>query len=55
MVGFLVAYTVIAGLASNSLASWSVRLGLAESWFATFRVMFTATFVLLWLGHAVVW
>jgi hypothetical protein len=55
MIGFLVAYTVIAGVASNSLAGWTVRAGLAESWFATFRVMFTATFVALWLGHALVW
>jgi hypothetical protein len=55
MIGFFIAYTVLAGVASRSLASWSVRFGLSESWFATFKVMFVATFVLLWLGHAKVW
>ena len=55
MLGFLVAYAVIAGVVSKNVASWSVGQGLSDTWFAAFKAVFVLCLSLLCLGHVLVW
>jgi hypothetical protein len=55
MVGFFVAYVVIAAVVSKNIASWTVHQRLVESWLQAFKPAFFASLLLLWLGHFLVW